>query len=110
MRLQTEVAERDEAITELQNNVEQLNHIQLENTKDKTALCEELTEAFNQKNALKNQLDDELTKNACLNESRREYENVAQSQVNLIILKYQYIQNITLQVQNFLLDIAHFIF
>lgn len=86
MRLQTEVAERDEAITELQNNVEQLNHIQLENTKDKTALCEELNEIFNQKNALKTQLDEELTKNACLNESQKEFENVTQSQVSFFSL------------------------
>lgn len=83
-KLQNEVAEKDVAINELQNNVKQLNSFQMESTKEKVALCEELNKVFSVKEVLNTKLTAELEKNVILDESKREIQNNANLQVAII--------------------------
>lgn len=80
------MAERDEKINSLQGNLEQLSNAQLENTKDKVALCAELTEVCNQKNELNNYLAVETQKRIHLDESKKELECIAITKVISVIV------------------------
>ncbi|XP_065161337.1 myosin-J heavy chain-like [Atheta coriaria] len=87
-KLQNEVAEKDVAINELQNNVKQLNSFQMESTKEKVALCEELNKVFSVKEVLNTKLTAELEKNVILDESKREIQNSANLQLKEIQAAY----------------------
>lgn len=87
-KLHCEVAERDVKISELQGNVEKLNNAQLENTRDKVALCVELTEVCTLNDQLNNSLVAEHQKSAHLDESKKLLESSASMQVNIFKIIY----------------------
>ncbi|KAF2903765.1 hypothetical protein ILUMI_02409 [Ignelater luminosus] len=83
-KLQCEVAERDEKISELQGNVVKLNNAQVENARDKVALCVELTEACTLNDQLNNSLVAEHQKSAHLDESKKQLESSASMQLKAL--------------------------
>lgn len=80
-KLKNEVEIREQAIAELQNSVSILNSAHVENTKDKIALCVELSEVCTVKNQLSGYLDAEMQKNSTLGQSKKEYENAINTRV-----------------------------
>lgn len=63
-----------------------LNNAHLENTKDKIALCVELSEVCSVKAQLNTFLDAEVQKNSTLGQSKKEYENAINSRVKIDIV------------------------
>nr|XP_022900149.1 uncharacterized protein PFB0765w-like [Onthophagus taurus] len=73
-RYQTEIAEKDELISELKATIKRLNNFQEDNVKEKVALCEELTEMCSIKDNLANKLEMEVKKSFFITESAKENE------------------------------------
>ncbi|GJQ81440.1 hypothetical protein Trydic_g14597 [Trypoxylus dichotomus] len=83
-RLQTEIDQRDAVISELQENIKKLGEMQKASVKEKAALCEELTEVCSFKEILSNKLENEMSKNIKISESKKELEtNVAKEMESL---------------------------
>ncbi|KAI4463458.1 hypothetical protein MML48_4g00008595 [Holotrichia oblita] len=80
-KLQAEIRDRDAIINELQQNIQKLSEMQKMSIKEKAALCEELTEVCSFKDILSNKLEDEISKNAKINESRKVLETNAVRQL-----------------------------
>lgn len=80
-KLKMEVKQREETITQLQNNIKTLSNANLETTRDKIALCMELNEASNAKDYLSNVLETEVKKSATVEESKKQSETEALTKV-----------------------------
>ncbi|XP_017770202.1 PREDICTED: girdin-like [Nicrophorus vespilloides] len=71
-KLREEVAERDDTITKLKTNMELLHNMQMENSKEKVALCEELNQVFHRKTELDGKLAVQLERNMMLSEHKHD--------------------------------------
>ncbi|XP_030767919.1 myosin-11-like isoform X3 [Sitophilus oryzae] len=69
-KLKEEIIERDKVITQLKDNVQKLNELQIENAKEKLSLCYELNEVCQLKEKLSEVLNTEVRKNAELGQSK----------------------------------------
>lgn len=76
--------QREETISQLQNNIKALSSANLESTRDKLALCMELSEASTAKEHLSNVLSTEIKKNSTIEESKKHCENEAVAKVLLL--------------------------
>lgn len=81
--MKTEVQQREKIISELQNSVEILNVAHLQSTKDKIALCIELSEVCTVKEQLHCSLGVEMEKNASLDKYKKVYEGEVSARVNI---------------------------
>ncbi|KAF5279446.1 hypothetical protein FQA39_LY05556 [Lamprigera yunnana] len=84
-KLQLEVVERDVKITELETNMIQLNNAQIENSKEKVALCVELKEVCSLNDKLNNSLEFEQQKIGELNETKKRIESTATFQLKAAV-------------------------
>lgn len=80
-KLKVEVKQREETITMLQNNIKALSNANLETTRDKIALCVELSEINSKKEHLNNVLSQQIEKNYSLDETKRTCESEAMFKV-----------------------------
>lgn len=80
-----EVKNREETITQLQNNIKALSNANLESTRDKIALCMELTEASTTKDHLNNVLNTAIKKNASIEAKIKQEESNAITKVYFCI-------------------------
>lgn len=80
-KLKSEIADREKTILQLRTSVEKLNEVQIKNTKEKLALCYELSELSQEKEKLNNILSIEVKKNMVLDDSKKEIAKTATSQV-----------------------------
>lgn len=78
-RLESEIAEKDKKIFELEASLGKLSEAHFENAKDKVALCIELNETSNKKDHLNNALTEKCKTVLCLDESN----NAIKSKVEL---------------------------
>lgn len=74
-RLESEVAERDKKIFQLEQSLGKLNEAHFESAKDKAALCIELNETCNQKDHLNNSLSEKSKTILHLDESNNAIKN-----------------------------------
>ncbi|XP_049818630.1 polyamine-modulated factor 1-binding protein 1 isoform X2 [Aethina tumida] len=80
-KLKEEVIERDNTISLLRGNMDKLNYIQVENTKEKLSLCHELSEVCTIKEQLSTVLSTEVQRNYALCEANKDLESTATDQV-----------------------------
>lgn len=71
-KLKDEMTHRDSVITHLKANIQKMNQMHKQTSKEKLNLCQELSEVSQLKEKLNNILDSEVKKNAELDQSKEQ--------------------------------------
>lgn len=82
-KLKEEITHRDSVITHLKANIQKMNQMHKQASKEKLNLCQELSEVSQLKEKLNNILDSEVKKNAELGQSKEQMVKTVSCQVSV---------------------------